>query len=198
MAVLVPAVSGMSTKQIDELAKRFLRKHSLHCLQEPQRIDCIEIWESLGDEDSPYEGLDPMVEVLPQGVEGRTWPDGRIILDEATYEAAIVGDGRARFTVMHEVMHGIHHMPQIRRMRGALQNEKSILLNRRGDLKPYLDPEWQANAFASASLMPAAMVLIVAGGLQRSAAIDNISDVFGVSRPAAEYRLNTIERYSLH
>lgn len=196
MAALVPAVSGMSTKEVEALALNIVKWHSPHCLHEPQRLDCIEIWERLGDDDSPYKGLSPKVEILPPGVEGRTWPDGRIILAQTTYEAALEGDGRARFTVMHEVMHAIRHIAQLRKMKGRFQSERGILLNR-NDLKPYLDPEWQANAFASASLMPASMVLRVTHGLNRHTSIERVSNVFGVSRSAAEYRLNTIERYGL-
>ena len=54
-------------------------------------------------------GLTPGVDELSDGVEGITWPDGRVMLSEKTYCDAVDGNGRARFTVAHEIAHALHH-----------------------------------------------------------------------------------------
>lgn len=78
--------------------------------------------------------------------EGETIPGTDTIrLRRDIYEAACNGDGRARFTVAHEIGHFMLHTPD------------SIILCRMEEgqgIKKYEDPEWQANVFASELLAP--------------------------------------------
>ena len=79
------------------------------------------------------------VEDMPL-VEGETMPGTNTIhIREDVYYAACAGDGRARFTVAHEIGHFLMHTPD------------SIVLCRLEPgtvLKPFENPEWQADYFA--------------------------------------------------
>lgn len=85
------------------------------------------------------------------------------------YDEAIEGDGRARFTIAHEVGHFLMHSPD------------SIVLCRMEAgtiMKTYEDPEWQANTFASYLLAPTAL----ASGLTKQ----EIMQQFQLSERAAK------------
>ncbi len=65
--------------------------------------------------------------------------DMRISLREDVYDGMVAGNGRDRFTVLHEIGHLFLH-----------QSDR-IVLNRQTShekLKAYKDPEWQADFFA--------------------------------------------------
>ena len=87
----------------------------------------------------------PEIEEMPFK-EGETIPGTNTIrIRQDIYRAACDGDGRARFTVAHEVGHFILHTPD------------SIVLCKMEEgqkLNAYEDPEWQANYFAGELLAP--------------------------------------------
>ena len=82
--------------------------------------------------------------------EGETIPGQNTIrIREDVYNAACEGDGRARFTVAHEIGHFLLHTPD------------SIALCRMEEgtkFRPFEDPEWQANTFASELLAPGYLI----------------------------------------
>lgn len=98
---------------------------------------------------------------------GQVDPFNRTLsLREDVYEGAIAGNGRDRFTAAHELGHLILHC--------------DVTLNRsEGTPKhAYTNPEWQANSFASAILMPRPLV-------ERCPNLRGVISSFGVSREAA-------------
>ena len=101
--------------------------------------------------------------------EGETLPGQNTIrIREDVYYAACNGDGRARFTIAHEIGHFMLHTPD------------AIVLCRMEvgqKLKPYEDPEWQANTFASELLMPPYLIV----GMTKR----DVMREFGVSEKAA-------------
>ena len=110
------------------------------------------------------------------GAEGHTCPAGTFIaLREDVYRGACNGDGRARFTVAHELGHLVLHAKQPLRRAAA------------GELKPFQSSEWQADMFAAQLLMPA----------QFFSWVDNEQSVMrrhGVTHSAARYRLNHLRK----
>jgi Zn-dependent peptidase ImmA (M78 family) len=92
---------------------------------------------------------------------------------------ACLGQGRDRFTIMHELGHLLLH------------TSDRIWL-RRGHRAPkaYRDPEWQANAFAGEFLMPAALV-------RECSWPADMAETFGVSLQAAEIQLEHLKRAGL-
>lgn len=94
------------------------------------------------------------------------------------FEGACWNDPRARFTVMHELGHGL------------LAHRRTI--NRAGaDRKPkvYEDSEWQANQFAAEILMP--LEAIISHGLKTAL---EIQTHFNVSNQAAMRRFSQLEK----
>ena len=115
-------------------------------------------------------------EIVPDeeldGIEGLTLPnDNLIILPERVYYGAIAGNGRARFSVTHEISHYI------------LIKDTTVAMCRPDvRLPPYKKPEWQANTLASELLIPP--------NLSVGMCTDEIAEIFGVSRSAANVHLN--------
>ncbi len=102
----------LSTVAINCMAKGLLESYSPRSLIEPSRVDSIELWELLQD----LEIISGAVEVLPEGVEWADMAHGKVVLSEATYNNALHGDGRARFTIVHEIKHGLYHASQLQEM----------------------------------------------------------------------------------
>ena len=76
----------------------------------------------------------------------------------------------------HELAHAILHVPRIRRIR-ALRLERILLSRmRRAELKPYLDPEWQAFALGGCILAPREAISLLPG-----TALAELARVFGTS-----------------
>lgn len=100
---------------------------------------------------------------------GETFPaEKKIQIREDIYQAAIDGDGFARYSVAHEVGHLL------------INDVDSISLCRLepGErLKPYEDPEWQADAFGGELLMYYPLI--------HRMSEDDIAEKCGVTRRAA-------------
>ena len=75
-------------------------------------------------------------------------------------------------------------------------NEKTEYLHRqeRTELKPYEDPEWQANNLASALLMPKPALAALKKKLGRSLTAHDLMGAFTVSYAAAQARLSNIQK----
>jgi hypothetical protein len=141
-------------------------------------------------------GLEAAAEDLPAGIEGLTRYDPRrkriiISLSRRTYRALERNDGRARFSLAHELGHAVLHCEMLMR-EGAVAHQMAAL--RRGEPlrhEKFEDTEWQANTFASALLMPAMGLASV----ERTVApfplsVQAVADVFVVSDEAAMYRID--------
>lgn len=110
------------------------------------------------------------------------FPEERCIyLRDRDYRGIAKGTNRrALFTLWHEIGHML------------LGHDKKFARDCTGRLlehKLYEDSEWQANTFAAEFLMP--LSVIRAGHLIRP---DQLMEAFGVSRSAAEVRLNMLRR----
>ena len=110
--------------------------------------------------------------------EGETIPSlNTIKIREDVYEKATQGDGRARFTILHEVGHLLMH-----------DNDR-VALCRKSDkapLKAYEDPEWQADVFAGE--------LLIAEHLVKGMSVNEIEIRCGASHAAAECQHKQIRR----
>lgn len=109
--------------------------------------------------------------------EGLTCPNGNFIrFRDDVYESACSGGVRARFTFAHELGHFFMHtnVPLAR----ALPSEK---------LPAYRSAESQANRFAGTLLIPAALITPYH-------TTERIMEEFGVSKPAAEFRISDLKK----
>lgn len=139
-------------------------------------------------------------------------PDRTILVDRALYAKPL--ERIFRFTLAHEIGHALLHgafCSDPKNMEQYAEEEKRFFEDGRERLQ-LLDSrrlrtsrdwvEWQANAFASAVLMPKSLVFRTAALVreegQSSIAFANelaqtIEDVFRVSRQAAFYRMKELE-----
>ena len=120
-------------------------------------------------------------EVVPESEmgnkHGETYPSKNLIrIREDIYLRAAAGEGRDRLTVAHEVGHLFLHEDDAIALCRLEPGEK---------LKPYEDPEWQADAFGGELL--ASSYLIV--GMSQS----EVERKCGVSSAAARVQLNSIQ-----
>jgi hypothetical protein len=130
------------------------------------------------------------VDELDMGVEAETWFNEElhrieIDLSVCTYEQLEFDDGRARFSLCHELGHVILHFRQVIRLAGTHRRAAAMMRGTARHSKCW-DTEWQANAFAGALLMPAEGLAMLeqAEGLSTQA----IAHAFGVSGYAADVR----------
>lgn len=108
-------------------------------------------------------------------VEGLTIPETNTIrIREDVYESALRCEGRARFTIAHEIGHYIMH-----------KNQFPSFARVHESLPPYEDAEWQANTFAGELLMP---YHLVSGKVAHE-----VVELCGVSFTAADYHLSKIK-----
>lgn len=155
----------------------------------------VELFESLGGYgagDSEQIPLEYHVEDLPLGVEAETrfiQNNGlgviEIVLGSKTYDCLEGQQPRARFSLAHEIGHAALHTVEL--IEGALSRAQEPAVVDE-DIPAYMDMEWQANAFASALLMPA-MALVkldTAGRL----CVEVVCEDFGVSKTSARIRLD--------
>lgn len=140
-----------------------------------------------------------IVEVIedckPEGMSRWDCEAGRLelVLSAETYDLLRSDHVRARYTVLHEFGHIIQHTEQIIRLAGLRLTSQIALHRLKTEHPAYLDTEWQANAFASAMLMPATGVQKLTN--QHTGLLANqIARHFGASEEAARYRLESIKK----
>ena len=116
-----------------------------------------------------------------------------VLASESTYAWLEKGHPRAAFFIGHELGHSLLHTDQLVRLAQMPTNQQAAFHRGLSDHKPYYDTEWQANAFASALLMPARGLAALEGRYSRLSA-SMIADTFKVSSETAGYRLDLFHR----
>lgn len=102
---------------------------------------------------------------------------GVLSVREEVYVGATRDSPRDRFTIAHELGHLILHGPE------------SIVFHRKENMesiKAYENPEWQANVFAAALLMPPDNVI--------NMTVEEIRQTYKVSKTAAEFHLKNVKK----
>ncbi len=120
-------------------------------------------------------------EVVPESEmgnkHGETYPSKNLIrIREDIYLRAAAGEGRDRLTVAHEVGHLFLHEDDAIALCRLESGEK---------LKPYEDPEWQADAFGGELLASSYLI----AGMSQS----EVERKCGVSSAAARVQLKSIK-----
>lgn len=116
-----------------------------------------------------------------------------ILASEQIYARLEDGHPRAGYFVAHELGHCILHTDQLLRLAQMPSQQQAAFHRGRADHQTFRDTEWQANAFASALLMPAnglSKIEKAYGELTESLIVEE----FKVSREAAGYRLDLYRR----
>ena len=166
-------VTAMATTDIRTIAKTFRKCCGL---QNCRKVPVITILEKiLGKIYPEFEWS--VVSESEMSEEGKTYPGvNEIRIRQDVYVNACKDDGRARFTIMHEIGHFILHSTQRIALCRLENGEK---------LPAYEDPEWQANTFAAECLMDIDVI--------RGMDFMQISNVCGVSWSAAQTRVNKLK-----
>jgi hypothetical protein len=189
MAKPVPMVRPRSANEIERAADRILEKHGKSTLAGKEPFDIVRFV------DGPLEDLCEIefeVQDLGPNIEGR-FENRTLILSTRVYQGAVRGRNRDRFTTAHECGHAVLHANELDVI-NEWQRGK-VALFRREDIVAYRNPEWQANQFAGAVLMPLAGVrAVLANGpcLSASIATSLVAATFRVSEQAAEIRVNKL------
>lgn len=104
---------------------------------------------------------------------GLTYPDrNEIHIREDVYERALIGSGRDRLTMAHELFHLLQH---------EKQNISYARIEPEKDIEAFRDPEWQADAFGGELLIPAHLI--------HNMTAEEIVEKCKVSYKAASYQL---------
>ncbi len=193
----IPADHAQSYASIEAITVGLREKLGLN---EDERLDALNFFEKQLGEIVVVEGDKEikMVEAIddcPQ--EGMTrWDNvaGRleVVLAQSTYDMLQDNHVRARSTVAHETGHAILHTAQIIRMAGMSLRSQIAFHRDRNPHKAYLDTEWQANAFGSSMLMPAAGVRTLVDS--KNFTVAKLANLYGVSEQSATYRLESYRR----
>ncbi len=163
------SVEPMSRKSIRELAKKF---RELFQMEDTLYFPIVSFIEWV----LPELGLNyEYVSVQEMGdAYGVTHTrKGIMKIREDVYERAIKGNPRDRFTLCHELGHFLMHAPD--RVSFA-----------RGEVPAYMDPEWQANAFAGELMAPYELV--------KDMNVLEIADKCGMSVMAAQVQYNNYHK----
>ncbi len=189
MAKPVPLVRGRSTAEIEAIATRILQRHSPDTLVGKASFPVLKYIDGpLFDE---Y-GVEFDVQDLGSSIEGKL--EGHtLILNTHVYEGLLQNRNRPRFTGAHEAGHAVLHAGQLAVMNDSARGQPTLY--RKDEIKPYLNPEWQANVFASAILMPLPGIeAILRRMTSRSLmlATPMVSSQFCVPEQAAELRLKKL------
>lgn len=109
---------------------------------------------------------------------GETYPSKNLIrIREDVYLRAATGEGRDRLTIAHEIGHLLLHEDTAIALCRLEPNEK---------LKPYEDPEWQADAFGGE--------LLASSYLIQNMNEQQVQKKCGVSASAARCQLRALQR----
>ena len=191
MSVRIPAVAPMSRIAIEQVAHTFVAKVSPSTLTGLAKLPVTEIVEFRLEK-----LFDVLFDVgdLPNDVEARFDGD-TLTLSTEVYEQLLQGKPRPRFTVMHEIGHCALHRTILRHL-NSKKEQFTAVLYRRGALEAFRDPEWQANAFAAAALMPIGAVQAIAENLRKTfpgLLADRLASKMGVSIDAAQLRVKLLK-----
>ncbi len=183
--ITIPKVRGRSGNNIEHVAVLLLNQFSPRSLQNIEPIDLIDLFEGRALRSM---GFEYGVEDLPPGMDGKTdFAERRCVVSAETYDGADL-DGRSRFTIGHEIGHVCLHRKELI---GILEEQRRPATFFRKDIPAYLDPEWQANRFSGALLMPLHhMIKLLKDGADER----DVMSLFRVSFQAAEIRIREVKK----
>ena len=149
-------------------------------LDDKHRFPVLEFLEAMPDIFAEKEFAFEIVDdgELPSSVQGVTdVANHHMRIKQSVYDGAYRGSGRDRFSIAHEIAHyllmSIFGFAFQRNFAGR-------------EVKPYEDPEWQADCLAGELLVPYHLV--------SSWSVEQIANVCGVSVPAAATQKRAFEK----
>jgi Zn-dependent peptidase ImmA (M78 family) len=173
-SISVPVVPSLSQAQIEKEATAFLKIVSPKTLDIAGPTPVLEIFENKMD----LFDFDIVVGKNIKGLPGMTDVTHRYIqISISTYKKLEKDFPHARFTVAHEFGHAYLHG----------RSPSRPLFSKRNQLRPFEDPEWQANTFAASLLMPQKTMWLLF--LKKAMTVENVMETYAVSWSAATRRV---------
>jgi antitoxin HicB len=129
---------------------------------------------------------------------------GKLILQlrKDVWEGAENGIGRYRFTAAHELAHALRHAGELTRGGGRAFRDSTCTASEKlpPNVPIYESPEWQANAWAGAFLLPFGAVRAYMATLSSDVdfSLTDFAKHFQVSTQAAEIRLQKLVQRFAH
>lgn len=183
-------VPPLSKKDIEKLATTYLHRKAPERITIPGPFPVHQAWDDIPDD---FKGVIASIGELNPGEEGRCDSNNRVYISPDIYDKMLNGDGRSRFTVIHEIFHVLQHRPYIRRVLNGSRTQS--LYRRKSEVKRYCDPEWQADQFAGRVLVPCAAAVKLSEGCAITLhLVSAMMSTFQVSRKAAEVRLSQLKQ----
>lgn len=180
------AAPPTSWVKVEAKARRLLSEVCPECVDSPTAVPLIALFEGGLRESSA--GFDYDVRELHGDEALFDSVQNTIVLDIKTYEGLVEDNGRDRFTLGHEIGHGVLHRPY---MTGMMRDNSKAIYLRRSEVPPYQNLEIQANVFASEFLMPSKHVYEM---LLNGACVEDVVSKFQVSYSAAEVKVSRIRK----
>lgn len=186
-------VAPLSKDKIEQVAEAILSEFDPGMLAEPKALDVLSLIDPFLMKKYGW-SLD-VREDLAAGTLGLADPKEKTIsLSQESYERLAKGDGRSRFSGCHEFGHVALHRAQMRfRMITMTSETEALYRTERSNLKPFEDPEWQADYLAGCLLMPRKAVFTLSKNTSKHELVEKMIRVFQVSKHAAEVRLKKLK-----
>jgi len=178
-------VKPLSNSEIEKKSENFIRAFRQELLMKPKEFPIMDLLEK-GFLRDKY-GFEFAIEDLSPGIEGYTdFQNRKLVLSSKTYEGLERGEPRANFTACHEVGHVVLHTGSILT---RLEEFGHIVKLDRKLIRPYEDPECQANKFSAAIQMPFNHIKRI---ISKGGSSDSIQYLFNVSASTASYRYEAV------
>lgn len=187
-------VPPLSKLNLEASAQRVLQEFQPEVLEAKAALNVTTLVDSFLTQKTGW-SLDVRTDgLLPGDIEGVVDPKTKtVVVTEATYEKLYEDDGRARFTLSHEFSHVHLHAATMKiRMVTMTPSSERLYRTERTSLKPYRDPEWQADYHAGALLMPLPAVVSLMKKHSSATLERALQDIFKVSASAAHTRLTHV------
>lgn len=189
--VIAYIVEPLSACDIELDSAIFLKKYQPEVLEGKRPLDVEKLLDNIY-EDKEFSLQLVKEDELPKGVLGISEMDNKVIkIPEADFLKCDSG-GYQRMTITHEVAHPRLHFSQFEK------NSMQLFRTQGNYIPPFKSSEWQANVWASATLMPFESITKLIGGnfnINDGELIEAVIKKFIVSKEAAKVRIETIEKY---
>lgn len=190
LAEKVPPMPPLKSSDIELIAERFLEKVYPDALRHPTQLPFEDLVDTILQEHG--------ICVRPASFEemgeraGATDPSPgsciNILVREDVWNALFRGGRSAHYaktTIAHELGHAILHVPTMRRRMSLPIQSGTLNRVQRSELKPYVDPEWQAWAFAGAIIAPRSTLTTLHCG-----SVAQVAEIYGVSEVMMRKRIS--------
>lgn len=197
----IPVVQPLSREKIENDSLLFLQSYHPESLRNEQPVDIEYIFELIVPQIQPdiRTGYCDLLSSFGVCAMGFTDAERKIsYVHKELYDAALQYPSSAearrfRATVAHEISHCICHYSYLKTFKSicSLVGVGNTLMRRRGDIPPYMDPEWQAWEQAGALLMPKPCI---EGLIKKGKSVNEIAEVFNVNPSFVQNRINRLKK----